>query len=404
MVETRTGETDTEGEERQEEKECLAVLTGLEKYAKDHVLLVGRPGAGKSTALIRFLLELANKALDSAAAPIPVLVELRFYHESCEGLIREFLQRHGVGLELPEIESLLAQGRLLLLIDGLNELPSEAARRDVKRFRQQYRQGCSMVFTTRDLGAGGDLEIERKLEMQPLTEKQMQEFVKAYLPDRGEQFLRQLGGRLQELGRTPLLLWMLCSVFVQTGNRLPRNWGEMLRRFVQVYSGRLKEDVPVKDESRRWWEAMLRRLAWVMTTEGEKTELRVTIEKREAEQVLREYLTEQEVPDAGGCAKIWLEDLLKHHLLQVEAGEHLAFRHQMIQEYYAAEELLERLPELSDEEFKQEYLNYLKWTEAIALMLGLLRDEKQALRAIELAKEVDLCLAARLSGKVLPAF
>lgn len=173
---------------------------------------------------------------------------------------------------------------------------------------------------------------------------------------------------------------------------------------MQVYSGRLKEDVPVKDESRRWWEAMLRRLAWVMTTEGEKTELRVTIEKREAEQVLREYLTEQEVPDAGGCAKIWLEDLLKHHLLQVEAGEHLAFRHQMIQEYYAAEELLERLPELSDEEFKQEYLNYLKWTEAIALMLGLLRDEKQALRAIELAKEVDLCLAARLSGKVLPAF
>ncbi len=48
--------------ERPEEKiERLTVLEGLRKYAPNHVLLVGRPGSGKSTALARLLLEEAEK-------------------------------------------------------------------------------------------------------------------------------------------------------------------------------------------------------------------------------------------------------------------------------------------------------------------------------------------------------
>ena len=76
----------------------------------------------------------------------------------------------------------------------------------------------------------------------------------------------------------------------------------------------------------------------------------------------------------------------------------------MIQEYYAAEELLQRLPRLSAQELQREYLNYLKWTEAFGLMLGLLDQENQAIHIVELARDVDLRLAARLAGKVLPAF
>jgi predicted NACHT family NTPase len=60
MVQTvKRGEERGKGEKKVER---LSVLEGLRKYASEHVLLVGRPGSGKSTALARLLLEEAEKA------------------------------------------------------------------------------------------------------------------------------------------------------------------------------------------------------------------------------------------------------------------------------------------------------------------------------------------------------
>jgi hypothetical protein len=90
--------------EAREEREIFNVLEGLRKYAPEHVLLSGRPGSGKSTALVRLLLEEAEKTSPQTplrsgeglknAPPslvgkgvgglgqIPVLVELRYYDTS----------------------------------------------------------------------------------------------------------------------------------------------------------------------------------------------------------------------------------------------------------------------------------------------------------------------------------
>jgi HEAT repeat protein/3',5'-cyclic AMP phosphodiesterase CpdA len=76
----------------------------------------------------------------------------------------------------------------------------------------------------------------------------------------------------------------------------------------------------------------------------------------------------------------------------------------MIQEYYTAENLLKQLPSLSDDTLKREYLNYLKWTEPLALMLELVDEEAQAVRVVRLALSVDLRLGARLAGAVKPEF
>lgn len=409
MVEPDRGERG-KGEEKVER---LTVLEGLRKYASEHVLLVGRPGSGKSTALARLLLEEAREARtplnpllarEAGGVKIPVLVELRYYRTSILDLIQDFLQRHDPNLtvDAETLKTWLRQGQLLLLVDGLNELPSEEAWRDLHKLRQDYQKTTPMIFTTRDLGVGGDLDIAKKLEMQPLTEGQMQQFVHAYLPQQGEQMLRQLGSRLREFGQTPLLLWMLCSVFRAMG-KVPPNLGLVFRQFALSYDHKLKQDIPISKESRRWWHRLLEQLAWVMTSGEAKTELQVAISKQKAEAVLTEFLAGK-VAHPEDCALCWLEDLLNHHLIQLGAGDQIEFRHQLIQEYYTAESLLKLLPSLGNDQLKREYLNYLKWTEPLVLMLELVEDEVQAVRVVKLALEVDLRLGARLAGAVKPEF
>jgi hypothetical protein len=147
----QTVERDREEKGKGKEKiERLTVLEGLRKYASKHVLLVGRPGSGKSTALVRLLLEEAEKANLTPQPPslrgngeqdfalihgdekgkgeqvspllagegqgerstkehgnqpkIPVLVELRYYRTSILDLIQDFLQRHDPNLTV-EVET-----------------------------------------------------------------------------------------------------------------------------------------------------------------------------------------------------------------------------------------------------------------------------------------------------------
>lgn len=60
MVEAKQQERGETPEKTEQKTERLPVLEGISKYAENHVLLVGRPGSGKSTALARLLLEEAN--------------------------------------------------------------------------------------------------------------------------------------------------------------------------------------------------------------------------------------------------------------------------------------------------------------------------------------------------------
>ncbi len=413
MVQTVPQQPEGEAPDR-EKIERLNILEGLRKYAPVHVLLVGKPGSGKSTALERLLWEEAEKCRGAALrlrsvteeqrsrgeaeklTRIPVLVELRRYTTSVLDLIRDFLTRHKLKLNSIEIENLLFTGRFLLLVDGLNELPNDEARRDLDGFRKKYRQATPMIFTTRYLGVGGDLGIEKKLEMQPLTEPQMQHFVRAY-SEVGDEMLRQLAGRLRELGETPLLLWMLCEVF-NSDKQIPTSLGELFRWFSGEYH-KLKENVPIAEGLRNWQADLLQHLAFVMMQGDNSTDLRLTLSKQQARNVLATFL-QKKVDFSDDCARRWLEDLLKYHLIQLRTDDQIEFRHQLIQEYYAAEFLLLQLNKIGDEKLKKDYLNYLKWTEPLALMLELVDDKNQALRVVKLALDVDLNLGARFAGEV----
>jgi HEAT repeat protein len=417
------GRSGPEKEREQEKVERFSVLDGLHKYAlgekPEPVLLVGRPGSGKSTALARLMLEEATQKSEvfqksevlktsdfsNHALRIPVLVELRYWQGSIAQLILDALNRHDLCIKPEQLEEVLAKS--LLLFDGVNELPSDPARTQLIDFRRNHAQ-LPMIFTTRDLGQREDLGIERKLEMLPLTEPQMQAFIRAYIPTQAEAILWQLKDRLREFGQTPLLLWMLCEVFKQSPTQqLPNNLGGIFQVFTRTYEdssvrkhevGVLKGDVkPLTD--RRLWKKALMAIAALMMQGETPVDFRVAIHRDEAEQELSRIFPNEKFP-----VRDILDDLLKYHLLQNRSTDQIEFRHQLIQEYYAAEYLLKLLPNLTDDQLKQDYLNYLKWTEPLALMLALVDSEAQVVRVVQQALAVDWRLGARLAGEVKPAF
>jgi energy-coupling factor transporter ATP-binding protein EcfA2 len=430
-LEARSVECEEAGQAKRVEQ--FPVLAGLRQYAlgdkREHVLLAGRPGSGKSTALRQLAGALAEAALipqpllpggegehETGEGSIPVLVQLKGDRPVLE-LIKAEFRRAKVKVEIEQIEDWLLADRLVLLLDGVNEIPNDDLRRSLAQFREDNRT-VPMIFATRDLSLGGDLGIGKRLEMKPLSPEQLKEFVGKRLGEKGEQLLGQLRDRLREIAETPLLLKMLCDVFGQTGE-IPANKGELFRLFDSDYE-RIKKEIEYVPVSENFWDfksEVLQHLAFSMiqTDVQKPTELWLTISKQRAEDILERWFRQREVVDAPTKAKVWLKDLRKYHLLQDAAkpGE-IEFHHQLFQEYYAAEHLkieleqhLEWLQKQSDEPytyFQHFYLNYLKWTECVAIVISLMDEEETVVDLVEQALDVDLMLGARLAGEVQPCF
>ncbi|MEG4493943.1 HEAT repeat domain-containing protein, partial [Microcoleus sp. D3_18_C4] len=389
--------------------ERLEVLAGLRKYVQQgKVLLVGKPGSGKSTVLQRFRWELALEALKEGDRQIPVLVQLRSDRSIKDAICAEFRQAK-LRVSYTEVEDLLFDSRLLLLLDGVNEMPSQQKRQDLQLFHDDH-PDTPMIFTTRDLALGGSLGIEKKLEMCALTQPQMREFVHKHLPQHGDLLLQQLRDRLREIAETPLLLEMMCKVFKNSG-KIPQSKGELFQEFDRQYD-EFKRGALVSDDFRRFKSEVLQQLAFVMLQGDSQrpTDGWVAISRDRAEEILECWLRDRGVVDAPTKAKEWLEDLLEHHLLQVAAKpEEIEFHHQLFQEYYAGRALMKLLAEkhqdaIDDRRLQHFYLNYFKWTEPLAFMLSLLRDEVQAVRVVRLALDVNWRLGARLAGEVQRVF
>lgn len=374
------------------------VLRLIEDYRHQKILIVGSPGAGKSTLLKRLLRDVAEKAQKDEQAPIPVLVELKDYKTAGDrvgvrGLILESLESHDPALDEEALKQLLAGKRLLLMADGLNELPHEPAKTELRNLCRHQ----ALIATSRFTNDWWD--IDRKLEIQPLTPQQVKRFLEERLSNRDRAEIEKLGDRVRDFGQTPLMVWMLYSIS-QAYKETPTTRGEAYRTFTALYVERAKTGLDLA-ESR----FLLSKLAFEM----------MQSQKPDDPTHFSLDMTEVDAQNRLGSAKT-LNQFLSLHLLQASGqlgNRKIRFCHQTLQEYYAAEALLEqvqnhpewleKVPKQQWTQFQQDYLNYVKWTEAIALMLGLPELENQTERLIELALDTNLELGARLSGEVQPS-
>jgi HEAT repeats len=384
------------------------VMKELRKYAlgdrREHVILSGRPGSGKSKALQQLRLTLAQEGL------VPVLVKLKG-DQSIPEMIQGEFRRAKQKVSLEQIDDWLLVDQLVLLLDGVNEIPNDNLQRKLESFRQDN-STVPMIFTTRDFLVCRDLGIRRRLEMKPLSKLQMREFAKqrSLSPVDAETLLEQLDNQLREIAETPLFLTMLCDIFrVSETREIPKSKGELFREFDHKYE-KIKGLTDFSANFRRFKPELLQHLAFTMMkrdlTSSNTKKFWLTIDRKIAEKEIEKFLNGCQVANSAIKAKEWIENLTKYHLLQNSADlREVEFPHQLFHEYYAAEKLLRMLSDshsapVTKQRFQHCYLNYSRWTEAIGIALSLTDNKDQSTMIVESAMSIDLLLGSKLIGSM----
>jgi predicted NACHT family NTPase len=224
-------------------KPQLASLQTVKTYCKLRVL--GQIGSGKTTCLQHLAIECdrGNSGKMGIAAteselPIPILLALRDFAEDSQAngkfSLLNYIQQRFFSTELLNpsmLDTLLAAGRVLLLLDGMDEVldrDSAAVGREIRKFSEKYHQN-QFVVTCRTAARKRQLHGFTDVEITPLTPTQIASFANKWfgavthsnprtsiLPWQIE-FVRKLDSpenrQFQQLTTTPLLLHLACSIF-----------------------------------------------------------------------------------------------------------------------------------------------------------------------------------------------
>lgn len=379
------------------------VLAALKRYSNAHVLLKGRPGSGKSVALARFLLEEARDAAEDPSRQLPVLVDLRHYETSVKDLIAEFLMMHAAGeVSSDDIDRMLAAGELLLLLDGLDELPLPRDKSgsdplvEVTALEKDH-PSVPMVFTSGTTYPVLDWELDNVLVMAPLGRDQVRHLVRKQVTQGADRTLASIGYGSHEPSTTPLFLSILCAVF-QSDKRLPDSLSLTYRRYIQIAFERIRNRL--SHELSGVALQFLSYLAFTMIGSDSPTGHRFALRRTEVEEVFGHWLEENAFRDLHERVGSFVDELLEHHFIEQGQGTTIGFPHRSLRDYYAAEHLLNLFPGMKRDTIQQQYINCLKWAEPLDMMAGLLESGAKAVETVNLALEVDAYFGARLAGSV----
>lgn len=385
--------------------------------------LLGDPGSGKSTTLWKLAVELAGRAIKEEAAPLPVLASLGSWHG--EEPIEEFLKQSVPGIG-GAIQSLNKTRRLVLLLDGLNEVPTAtraAKAKGVLRLQRSLTESTAVIVSCRREDYTGDLDLGLDtLTLEPLSPQRIRAALRQWVTDGGEgpeladSIFWELAGdvglagvlerwlgrghwedefwsakdfvwyergifytdyelwrrhipeprSLMRLASNPFLLTMLFQVRVDEGT-FPQNRGELFGRFINRLLSR--ERLLVYDAEADEWR---------LEPEGKRlldglTDLAWGMHREGGGAADFGVLTV--APKARVTAALGGEALLKKALAAtiLEGDGEIRFRHQLLQEYFTARALQGRMVSMDAAELwpSARWWERSGWEETAVLLAGL---------------------------------
>lgn len=355
------------------------------------LMVVGQPGSGKSMLCKNLMFAYSEKRLNLPDAPIPILLELHRLSGSTETienhLVKEFDRN-----DFPHAEYFVSQslknGKLMLLLDGLDEVSCDERNRVVRGIKDlldKYRN-CRVLITCRTAVYKNEFaEIaEQTLEIVDFNDQQIRRFLQSWEKDMPpeksiEQLMHTLRDRprILSLARNPLLLTIVAYLYTDTPYVLPHSRAEFYRKATdQLLNEWHTERNRFEFRDKK---AILQHLALFNQDMGthHKEDRRSIAYKTVVEQVRRVLphinLKAEQVDDI-------LDEIVERSglLMAIDGGERYQFAHLTLQEFLAAEELLNDAQGLIDRFCK----NPDAWRETVKLWSGLALDSTSLIRTI----------------------
>lgn len=373
-----------------------------------HLVLTGGPGSGKSVALRLAARQLwTQPSFDEETPRIPVLITFSEYRNAGYQLaaaVADSLRARGFhppkgpdqGAMAKEFTAeFLRNGRLLVLIDALDELASADRVTAIQRLRMELKEYSStpVALTCRTAAWHGQL---RGL---PHTEVRLVDFSPAAI----RQFIRAWGFRppksstellgviesqphIGTLARNPLMLTIVAFLYSQPRYRLPENRAQ----FYEVCSRALLEEwdqhenpMRANQYDRPHKEILLGRLAYAHLCGSDPDR---DIEEAEALASIAEGMHQLGMVRSGNV-RMLEEIVLNSGLLVRLPPSGLRFPHQTYMEYFAALHLLRSAG--ADTLLEHYGKEKNRWREVVLLYCGLNADVAQNSRMIRELLQTD---------------
>jgi len=201
------------------------------EHETQRFIIVGSPGSGKTTTLKKILFQNVNSIInDKSEIKIPVFIQANEYKRD-----KNFRQIISEKLEIDNCESLLLDGKLQLLVDGINEIDQDQkknAYRELSTFINEY-LNVAIILTTRKTNFINEFNLP-VFELKELQKKEIKEFISKRNPENYENIWSQLenSNKLLELAHNPLYLTMI--VIASKDGIIPNNRGALFDSFIHA--------------------------------------------------------------------------------------------------------------------------------------------------------------------------
>jgi predicted NACHT family NTPase len=386
-------------------------LEAVEKFSK--LMILGKPGAGKTTFLKHLAIQCIGGEFQSDR--VPVFITLKDFAEADgQPNLLEYINRlvvmpsvgaQGLAPLQPNVAvmlEILRQGWALILLDGLDEVRDADSRRvlrQIREFSQHFSQN-QFVITCRIAAREYTFEKFTEVEIADFDDEQIADFSDKWFRSKNdlikaERFIQRLmeDTPIWELATNPLLLTLLCLVFEDSGS-FPSNRAELYQNGVDV----LLKKWDVKRNIER--EQVYKRLSLKRKEDLLSQIARTTFEagnyffkQREVERYINQYI--QNLPDASTDPEVVELDSIavlksiewQHGLLVERARGIYSFSHLTFHEYFTARKIVTSCsPYAVDDPMLQGLVRNItekRWREVFLLTTGMLDSADALLRLMK---------------------